>query len=748
MFGVNSREVTKRLIRAAPSRTPRRFVGCKKVDPNFLAPLPETCKPVPEYFGINVFDYRAMSERISGSVLDSFYSSVDKFEPVTATTADTMAKSLLRWALERGATHYTHWFQPLTGSTAEKHDTFFDLTPQGVPINRFRGKDLIMSEPDGSSFPSGGLRRTHTARAYSVWDVNSPPFILNNGNGATLYIPSVFFSWYGDFAIDDKIPLLRSDVALAREAIRFFKVIGDDRMVSFHTDSGLEQEFFLIDRELYLRRPDLINCGRTVLGALPPKGQELEDHYFCLMSRKMIDAFHQYEVEMWKLGIPVMTRHSEVAPGQYETAPKFARSGLATDRNLLQMHVLRRVAREHGLAALLAEKPFAGVNGSGKHNNWSFGTNIIPTLLEPGDHPQTNTYFMLFLATTLSAVDKHQDLLRIAISGAGNDHRLGANEAPPAIMSAFLGTDIDDAVKRFIAEDTSDRLFDRRIDLGIPSLPIINRQLTDRNRTSPFAFTGNKFEFRAVGSSQTAARSNTILNTIMAEALRDVTNDVQAEMSKGKSAEEAVKKVARARFIAHSRIIFNGDGYSQEWREEAAKRGLNNFRTTPEALARYTDPKNMKLFEDMKVFKKDEVIARKHVFEEEYKKRVFVEARTMTSMARNGVVPAVINFQAQLSGAIGDCSKHVPSGLGAQKRLLQEVAGHLDKTLDGLNALDKALHDIHQDCDDTLKEAFYCQKTVIPIMDEIRINVDKLETLMPSSSWPFPTYYQMLFHQD
>jgi len=460
-------------------------------------------QPADSYFGQNVFDRKTMKSMIPAEQWETYTKCLFENTSIPYETADAVAAALLKWAQQRGVTHFTHWFQPIiNGHAAEKHDTFLETLRDGeTPISRFTGKQLLMAEPDGSSFPSGGLRATYIARGYTCWDPTSPPFVISHSNGSTLYIPSLFFSWDGAKALDEKVPLLRSEQALRRETLRLFDTLGETQHQSVHTDSGLEQEFFLITREHYLQRPDLQATGRTLFGAVPAKNQQLEDQYFGHLSDRFLSCIHEFEQEMWKLGIPIQTRHREVAPGQYEVAPKFAPSNVASDRNLILMAVLPKIAVRHGLAALLHEKPFKGVNGSGKHNNWSMGSNAAPTLFQPGDNPQTNTTFMFFVAATVRAIDTHGDLMRVAISGAGNDHRLGANEAPPAIVSAYLGDDISAAVEKFINKDPSPSTVNTNIDLGVPALPAITRATTDRNRTSTFAFTGNKFEFRAVGSS-------------------------------------------------------------------------------------------------------------------------------------------------------------------------------------------------------------------------------------------------------
>jgi len=697
--------------------------------------------PVDSYYGCNVFDRRTVKQYLNGADYNRYIDAITNYRSIDASLADAISAALLRWATERGATHFAHWFQPVNGSTAEKHDTFVDVARDGeTPIIRFNGKQLIMGEPDGSSFPSGGLRATHLARGYTAWDPNSPPFILEHDNGSTLYIPSCFFSWNNGQALDEKIPLLRSEVALQRETLRLFSVLGETAHTHIHMDAGLEQEFFLVDRKYYLARPDLMACGRTVVGCPPPKNQELEDQYFGHISNRFLDMIHDFEVECWKLGIPVQTRHREVAPGQYEIAPKFAPANVGTDRNLIVMQLLHKISRKHGLTALLHEKPFAGVNGSGKHNNWSMGTNLIPSLLNPGPKPEANATFMLFLAATIRAIDTHADLMRFAICGAGNDHRLGANEAPPAIVSVYLGDDIEAAVDRFITNDNTPSTFESQLDLGISALPNLHRVPTDRNRTSTFAFTGNKFEFRSVGASHNPSRSCQVINTIVAESLNVMSTEIETLMKSGESAASACRTVTANSLQKHRRVIFNGNGYSHEWEVEAASRGLPNYKSTPSALDTFFTPKNVSLFSSLRVLDSTELQARANIAYEDYVKRLSIEAKVLCSMCQQSIAPCAIAYLDQVS--------QVEQRTGGKIGKLSEVLRtNLQSMLDGVEQLKNNVHKVHGQS--TLSaQAHYCEDVLIPAMNEIRKAADTLEQNVPADKWPLPTYHQMMFHQD
>lgn len=686
-----------------------------------------------------------------------YVESVEKDEPIDPATADGIAAALLRWAQRQGATHFTHWFQPILEGTAQKHDTFLDTQRDGeTPLFRLAGKHLLLGEPDGSSFPSGGMRETHHARGYTTWDPHSPPFLLEHeglttqrGGDLTLYIPTVFYSWKNAAALDEKIPLLRSEAALRREALALLRVMGEHQHKTITTDSGLEQEFFIIKREYYNNRIDLITAGRTVLGAPPPKGQELEDQYFGAMSDNFLTFIKDVEDASWQLGIPIQTRHREVAPGQYEIAPKFAPGTIATDRNLIMMELLRRISRRHHLAVLLSEKPFKGVNGSGKHNNWSIGSDTVPSFLTPGDDPCNNIMFMVFLAATIRAIDLHGDLMRIAVSGAGNDHRLGANEAPPAIVSVYLGDDIEAVVKNYIAGKKQNAEVNLSINLGIPTLPALQRSPTDRNRTSTFAFTGNKFEFRAVGASQNPSRSNQILNTIVADSLRFMALELAALLAKNIPKQEALETLVRDVLTRHQRIIFNGNGYSQQWQEEAARRGLPNLRTTPDALKLLLEAKNVAIFEEMGVMSRKELEARETILYEEYAKKIAIEANCTAYMVSQQILPSSMKHQTNVANSILAAKN---AGVADDKLNNQKI--ELNKLSSLINDLAAAVSELkesmarykseHEKGPETV--ARFALDVLIPAMARARAPADALELIVPD--WPFPTYHDMMFHQD
>ncbi|MGK0433707.1 MAG: glutamine synthetase, partial [Planctomycetota bacterium] len=573
---------------------------------------------VPELFGANVFGLEQMRQRMPKAAYKSLQSCMERGEQLGADLADLVANQMKQWALERGATHFTHWFQPMTGSTAEKHDSFVDIE-NGKPVMAFSGTALIKGEPDASSFPSGGLRATFEARGYTAWDPTSPAFIRETKSGATLCIPTAFCSWTGE-ALDEKTPLLRSSEALNRTALRLLKVLGDDRVEHVYPTLGCEQEYFLIDRDLHILRPDLVATGRTLFGAKPPKGQELEDHYFGSIPRRVLSYMQDVEQELWKLGVPVKTRHNEVAPSQFELAPIFERTSVASDHNMLTMEVLKQVAQRHGFSCTMHEKPYAGINGSGKHNNFSMATDTGENLLEPGKSPEENMRFIVMLAAVMRSVDEYADLLRASIAHAGNDHRLGANEAPPAILSIFLGDQLTEIIDGLISGTKGASRQGGTMQLGVTSMPDLPRDATDRNRTSPFAFTGNKFEFRAVGSSQSPSKPMTVLNTIMADSMDFLANEIEARMSKG--LETAVNEVIVAVFKKHHRIIFNGNGYSDEWHQEAEKRGLANVPNAVDALAALGLPKNIDLFSRWNVLSPAETESRMNIQFEAYAKAI------------------------------------------------------------------------------------------------------------------------------
>jgi len=687
---------------------------------------------IDDLFGTNTFNTANQAGRVPEETQESIKNSIKNMTPVSSEDADVYAKALADWALENGATHFTHWFQPLTGNFAWKHDSFLKKKGDGA-ISEFKGKQLLRGEPDGSSFPSGGLRQTHQARGYTLWDPNSTPFLADHGNGKTLVIPSVFYSWTGH-ALDEKLPLLRSNRAVKESILRLLKAAGSEGHETAHVECGIEQEFFLVDREHYLKRPDLVEIGRTVLGRAPSKGQSLDDQYFADISDRMLSVINDAERELWKLGIPMICRHREVAPGQYEVAPMFQEGTQASDNNTLLMSVLQKAARRHDVAAVFHEKPFRGLNGTGKHNNWSVGTNKTPTLFEPGASPETNLEFMLTLGATLRAVDLHGDVMRISISGAGNDHRLGAQEAPPAIMSAYLGEDIEEAVAIFTGAKATKAPFQAAQDLGAGYLPQVDRATTDRNRTSSFAFTGNKFEFRAVGGSQPVGRSTTALNTILAESMDVMSAEIEGLVAGGMDRSAAAKQVAVATLKNHTRGVFGGDGYSAEWHEEAARRGLPNLRTTPMALAEFTSAKNVELFSKMGVLTEQEVHARQETFEEEYSTKISMEADMLAQLAQTKVLPAAVEYQTLLAGSLQ------MNASAAQSGYLGEVTRSTDGLIEALAQLRDARAAASSAAD-------FCDN-VIPAMDAVREHADTLENVLPAKAWPLPSYHEMLFHQD
>ena len=678
-------------------------------------------------YGADVFNESVMREYLAKDTVESLLHTINDHTPLDPSIANDVAHAMKQWAMARGATHFTHWFQPLTGSTAEKHDAFFEPTGVGRTIARFSGKNLIMGEPDASSFPSGGLRCTFEARGYTAWDVTSPAFIKRHANGATLCIPTVFCSYTGE-VLDKKTPLLRSMQAMDKAVQKLMACFGETGGHAVCT-LGPEQEYFLIDKKFYLERPDLIQCGRTLFGAPPARHQQLEDHYFGSIRPRIIAFMEDVEKALWRLGIPAKTRHNEVAPAQFELAPMFEELNLAVDHNMLTMEVLRNVAEKHGLVCLLHEKPFAGVNGSGKHNNWSVaykGKN----LLDPGSNPQENAIFLAVLASVIRAIDLHADILRAATAGAGNDHRLGANEAPPSIISIFLGQELTGVIER-IEKGTgakSDKAQAMRI--GVDTLPTISRDTTDRNRTSPFAFTGNKFEFRAPGSSQNCAGICMVLNTIVAESVSEIA-DAIAKLPKAKF-NAGLQKIIQAIIKDHKRVIFNGDGYSEAWVAEAEKRGLPNLRTTPDALKPMLDKKNLKLFADQGVLMPTEMESRYDVFMEEYARKVVIEGRVALEMARSMIEPSATAEYGSVCKAVAEAKA---AGIKHGIKGISEVAETLGKGLDEVHvqcaALEKALEKKPAD--------------ILAAMAKLRKAVDKLEEDVDDARWPLPKYRDMLF---
>ena len=706
--------------------------------------LSTTTDRVDELFGVDTFSKHVMQKRLPKEVYKSLLRTIDLGEPLDPRIADIVAATMKDWAVERGATHFTHWFQPLTGLTAEKHDSLVSPDGMGGVIYNFSGSDLTQSEPDASSFPSGGLRATFEARGYTAWDATSPAFLNRHGNTVTLCIPTAFVSWTGE-ALDTKIPLLRSMEALAKQAMRILRFFGTDAGVTrVVTTVGPEQEYFLVDRELFYRRPDLVTCERTLFGARPPKGQQLDDHYFGAIPARVLAFMADSEAEMFRVGVPVKTRHNEVAPGQFEIAPLFETSHIASDHQMVLMEILRRVAERHSLKALLHEKPFAGVNGSDKHNNWSIATDTGVNLLDPQNDTHTNMQFLVFLCAVIRSVDMHADLLRASIASAGNDHRLGANEAPPAIISIFLGdmlTDILNQVEQGLPRRT---LKGGTIDLGARTLPELPRHSGDRNRTSPFAFTGNKFEFRAVGSTASIAWPNTILNTIVAESLDYLAGELERSAGANPSPaklQAAVLGVLKTTLKEHKRVCFDGDNYAPEWHKEAARRGLPHLRDSVEAFPVLKAKKTIDLFKKYGVLTKAEVESRYHIAVEKYVKQLDIEAEMMITMTRTMILPAAIRHQTLLAAAITategagvDCDDTVKS--------LEAFAGLVSAVRKTLAAVETAAS--HQD-DDPLRHATHYRSKVRPAMAALREAADELETLVAADLWPMPTYRELLF---
>jgi glutamine synthetase len=685
-----------------------------------------------------------MRQRLPKEVYRSLLRTVDRGEPLDPDVASVVAATMKDWAIENGATHFTHWFQPLTGQTAEKHDSLITPDGQGGVVFNFSGSDLVQGEPDASSFPSGGLRATFEARGYTAWDATSPAFLMRNQSVVTLCIPTAFVSWTGE-ALDTKIPLLRSVEALSKQALRLLRIFGTVGTASrVYTTVGPEQEYFLVDRELYFRRPDLVACERTLFGAKPPKGQQLEDHYFGSIPARVLAYMGEVEHELYRLGVPVKTRHNEVAPGQYEIAPLFEASNVASDHQMLIMETLKRVAVRHGLVALLHEKPFAGVNGSGKHNNWSMSTDSGVNLLDPQDETHTNLEFLTFLCAVIRAVDLHADLLRASIASAANDHRLGANEAPPAIISIFLGDMLSDLLEQIEKGQLKRTLRGGTLDLGARTLPQLPRHSGDRNRTSPFAFTGNKFEFRAVGSSQSIAWPNTVLNTIVAESLDFSATEIEKAAGKNPTPERlqrAVVGVLQRIIRQHKRVIFDGDNYSAEWHAEAERRGLPMLRNSVEALPVLRQKKNVDLFRKYGVLSKVEVESRLHIGLERYVKQITIEAEMMGHIARTQILPAALHHQALLAEAV---AKTQAAGVPAadQKAALERFVGYANRLRDAIGALEHAM--AHED-PDPLAHAKHMDRALIPAMVETRAAADHLETVVTAAYWPLPTYRELLF---
>jgi glutamine synthetase len=694
---------------------------------------------VEKIFGENTFGLAEMRARLPKPVFKALMATIEQGTELDPTVTDAVALAMKEWALEKGATHFTHWFQPLTGYTAEKHDSFITPNVGGGAIIEFSGKELTQGEPDASSFPSGGLRSTFEARGYTAWDPTSPAFIVDGEGASCLAIPTAYASWAGH-SLDQKTPLLRSMHALDIQARRALKLFGTQAKRVLAT-LGPEQEFFLIDQEFYFRRPDLVATGRTLFGAKPPRGQELEDHYFGSIPERVLAYMIEVERELYRLGVPIKTRHNEVAPGQYEMAPVYENANVAADHQQLTMLTLRNVARKYGLVCLIHEKPFAGINGSGKHVNWAFGTESA-NLLEPGDTPHDNMQFLFFCVSVLRAVDRHQDVLRASIAHAGNDHRLGANEAPPAIISVFLGQELTEIFDQLEKGAQAQPRNGGLLGLGTPVLPQLPKHSGDRNRTSPFAFTGNKFEFRAVGSSQSISFPATVLNTIVAESIDEMVTALEAEIGAGKSFEQALRELLAKEIAACKRIIFNGDGYSQAWHEEAARRGLLNLRTSVDALESLKNPKNAALFDKYGVLSPEELASRLEISIEQYFKTVNIEGETTAAIARSMILPAAVRYLNDLLAA-ADRADKLGVDLSGVVRTIESIASTVNRFTAAVDALVAANADLGGEHIE--EKALHMRDEVIPAMSAVREAADELEKVVPDDLWPLPTYRDMLF---
>ena len=690
-----------------------------------------------DFFGSLVFNDEVMRKMLSKDVYKALRRTVDEGKDLDLNVANSVANAMKNWAVEKGCTHYTHWFQPMTSITAEKHEAFISPQEGGKALLEFSGKELIKGEPDASSFPSGGIRATFEARGYTAWDPTSYAFIKDN----TLCIPTAFCSYSGE-VLDKKTPLLRSMEALSAEAVKILRLFGKDvkRVI---TTVGPEQEYFLIDKKDYVRRKDLIYTGRTLLGARAPKGQEMEDHYFGALKTRVSEYMQDLDNELWKLGIYAKTSHNEVAPCQHELAPIFTTANIAVDNNQVTMEFMKKIAERHGFACLLHEKPFAGVNGSGKHNNWSMSTDSGRNLFDAGDNPRDNAQFLLFLVAVIKAVDEYQDLLRVSVASAGNDHRLGANEAPPAIVSMFLGDELTEILESIAEGRKSEGKAREQLRLGVHVLPAFPKDTTDRNRTSPLAFTGNKFEFRMLGSSFSVSEPNVVMNTIVAKALREF-YDV---LSKAKDLDKAIEDLVHDTYIKHRRIVYNGNNYSSEWVEEAAKRGLMNLPSSPDAYDTFMAPKNIALFEEFGIYNSVEMHSRYEILHEEYSKTIHIEALTLIDMINRQVLPAVMEFSSELAEGIVNKKAALPGmNVAAEEERLAEIEGLVSKLYAANNELDKAVK-ISSDYEGS-SLSHYSRSSIIPAMEEVRKYADQLELIVGQKHWPYPTYGEMLFYID
>jgi len=694
------------------------------------------------------FDQAAMRKKLPKEVYRALLKTIEAGNKLSEDISAVVAHGMKEWAMEQGATHYTHWFQPMTGSTAEKHDAFLSIDGDGTPIERFSGGQLIQGEPDASSFPSGGMRTTFEARGYTAWDPSSPAFLMKGGKGLTLCIPTVFISYHGE-ALDEKTPLLRSMDAVSKSAVRLLDILGTQAS-RVNTYAGAEQEYFLIDRKFYSMRPDLVMTGRTLLGANPPKGQQLEDHYFGSIPDRVLEFMNEVEEELYLLGIPAKTRHNEVAPHQFEIAPIFERANIAADHNLLVMEIMRRVAEKKGFALLIHEKPFGGINGSGKHNNWSIGTAEGINLLEPGDTPESNIQFLIFLVAVLKGVYKRSAVLRASIASIGNDHRLGANEAPPAVVTVFLGELLEkvlDAIESGKVDFTTEKQI---LDLGLAHMPVLNKDYTDRNRTSPFAFTGNKFEFRAVGSSQPISTPNMVLNTLMAEAIDGISEEIQSKIDAGIERDAAILEVIRAEIAATKAVRYQGDNYSDNLQDAAAERGLPNMKNTPQSLRALLEEDNKKMFASYSVLSNEELNSRLNTRLERYIKGIDIEARTLQLMLKTFVIPDVSEYQGEIASSFNGLIE-AASRIGISDKTLKSQGDHLKALAENLSVLIDLTEELDAvivklgDIEEEFDAADYCADVVLPAMNKVRDVADLLELMVDRSKWQLPTYSEMLF---
>ena len=696
------------------------------------------CKNIPELYGSLVFNDKIMRNKLPKDVYQALQKTIQTGTHLELDVANAVAVAMKEWAVEHGATHFTHWFQPMTGITAEKHDSFLTPVGGGEAIMDFSGKELVKGEPDASSFPSGGLRATFEARGYTAWDPTSYAFI----NDGTLYIPTAFCSYTG-VALDKKTPLLRSMEALNKEAVRLLHVLGHTEVESVTTTVGPEQEYFLIDKALYRARKDLVFCGRTLIGAAPPKGQEMEDHYFGVLKPRVSAYMHELDEELWKLGVPAKTKHNEVAPAQHELAPVYDTTNIAVDHNQLTMEMMKKVADKHGLACLIHEKPFEGINGSGKHNNWSISTNTGRNLLDPGKDPGNNLVFLVFLTAVITAVDEYADLMRISVASAGNDHRLGANEAPPAIVSIFLGDEINRVVESLEKDSAFQSHGQIQMETGAHVLPHFMKDNTDRNRTSPFAFTGNKFEFRMPGSSLSVSGPNVVLNTAVAEELRQFSDALEG-VPAGEM-EAAVRSLLRKTVSEHKRVIFNGNGYAEEWVNEAARRGLYNLRSLPDAMPYFIAPKSIELFTRHHIFTEGEIYARYEILLENYSKAIHVESRTMIEMLQKDLLPALLAFTGDTAQAAAQKKAFAPSAsTESEEKLIEKLSSLYGILAEGSQQLAADTARAEQISDPLEAASYYC-RTILGQMNPLRASADEAESMIPDRYLPYPTYDELLF---